>query len=484
MGGNFNSLLLKWVPAYGYRALTNIILPLQLSLLVFSLLYPNSVFFFFCLKTLIAISILILLIEHKKPTKQVFYDMLVILPGIWAAAFGILSVNPGVDYEISLYLLAPISYLIALRFSSLSFLKSVIPIIKLACAINLAVFFFLYFSKEGELYTVLQRSTLFVIQQLDGFNKVFTLQATQLIFLLPVILIHYYFKKNATNFILVAGCVLMTLLIGRKAILIMFSVLISCLCLYSLYQRRNLIHMIILLAPVVAAIAVFTQISDFDNKKLTVAMFNSFPSMQPLQFTENLSESLRGPQANFRSREEKIRQERALFESLYKSPNNICSVENNITLSKSSDVLGASIRNSQIQVLIQQIARAPWLGHGLGYIVTQCIRSEQQPWRFEITYLGMAMNIGLLGVFLYCIVYVRWLLGAVGATLDKSVNFPLLGGSLFFLICAASNPYIMAVEYLWIFFLPYLLVQIEGRKDVALTTQTESQLQTGSQKSV
>lgn len=465
---------MKRVPTYGYRALTNIILPLQLSLLVFSLLYPNSVFFFFCLKTLIAISILILLIEWKKPTKQVFYDMLVILPGIWAAAFGILSANPGVDYEIPVYLLAPISYLIVLRFSSLSFLKSVMPIIKLACAINLAVFLFLYFSKEGELYSVLQRSTLFAIHQLDGFSKVYTLQATPLIFLLPVILIHYYFKKNAVNFILVTGSVLMALLIGRKAILIMFIVLISCLCLYSLYQRRNLIHMIILLAPVVAAIAVFTQISDFDNKKLTVAMFNSFPSMQPLQSTENLWESLQSSRGSV-TREERIPQERVLWESLYKSPNNICSLENNITLSKSSDGLGAIIRNNQIQALIHQIVRAPWLGHGLGYILPQCIRSEQQPWRFEIVYLGMAMNIGLLGILFYCIVYVRWLLGAVGATLDKSVSFPLLGGSLFFLICAASNPYIMAVEYLWILFLPYLLIQIERRKDVALTTQMSGQ---------
>jgi hypothetical protein len=466
MNKNDTSSLIKWVSAYGYCTLTNILLPLQLGLLVFSLLYSNSFLFFLCFKTFLAISILLLLVEHKKPSKQEFYDMLVILPGMWAALYGILLANPGVYYEIPVYLLAPISYLIVLRFSSLSFLKLVMPILKFACAINILVFFFLYFSKGGELYAVLQHYTRFIIHQLDGFNKVSTLQATPLIFLLPVFLIHFYFKKNTINFILVAGCVLMALLIGRKAILIMLVVFELLLLLYALYKRRNLISIITLVSPAVVAMAVFSQISSFETEKFADAMFNSFPPMQPSEYALDSMEIV----PSFLGK--KSLQARESWESLYLSPDNVCSRENTITLSKSSDKIGAVMRQNQMRILIHQIALSPWLGHGLGYIVPQCIRSVRQPWRFEITYLGIVMNIGLLGLFLYGIVYLRWLTGAICSSMDKSVCFPLVGGSLFFLICAATNPYIMSVEHLWIFFLPYLLVQIESRGKVELTTKT------------
>ncbi|WP_394985661.1 hypothetical protein [Cellvibrio sp.] len=440
----------------GYRALTSILLALQLGLLVFSMLYPSSVFFFLCLKTLLIISILIWLIDREKPTKWLLYGTLLILPGIWGLIIGLSSDNPGAHYEIPVYLLAPICYLIAFRYARLSFLKSVIPVLKIVCGINLAVFFFLYFSGGGHLYTILQHATMFVIQQLDGYHKVYTLQATQLIFLLPVILIHFFFKQNTINFILVAGCTLMALLIGRKIILIIFVALMMCLCYYSLYRRRSFKHIIMLVAPVVAALAVFPQISEFDNQKYMGSVIDSVSSLKPLP-----DNNLNSPH-DYESKSEhpELMSKILNWDYLYNSSKNRCSVENNIKLVASYNDLNATIRNNQIQILADQIALSPWLGHGLGYVVKDCIRSSQQPWRFEMTYLAMAMDIGLLGVFVYCIVYIRWMLGAIRANLDRSVSFPLLGASLFFLICAASNPYIMSVENLWIFFVPYLLVQI------------------------
>lgn len=481
---NSTSPLLKWAMSSGYRALTSILLALQLGILVFSMLYPNSILFFLCLKSLVVIGILIWLIEQGKPTKWLLYGTLLLLPGIWGLIIGASSGNPGVRYELSVYLLAPICFLLAFRHMDLSFLKFVIPILKIACGINLVIFFFLYFSEGGKIYTYLQHLTGFFIQYPEGFIKVNTQQTTLLIFFLPIIVIHFFFKRNAINFILVIGCVLMTLMLGRKAILVSLGVLILCLFLSALFQRSKRTHMIVLVAPFIVAVIVFVQITNVDTAKFANEYVDSIPPMRKLQTDVDdmckdtaLSDACQKKESGDMVREkapDDMVRKIALWKLLYESKNNICSNENGYKLSnslKSAGNPGAIIRSNQIHALVHQISLSPVFGHGLGYIIPQCIRAEQQPWRFEMTYFAMAIDIGLLGVFVFFIIYVRWMFGAIRANLDRSDSFPLLGGSLFFLICAASNPYILAVEYLWIFFIPYLLVQIQSENLLARQTQ-------------
>jgi hypothetical protein len=492
--------LLKWATSSGYRALTSILLALQLGIIVFSMLHLNSFLFFLCLKSMLVVGILIWLIDREKPTKWLIYGTLMLLPSIWGLIIGASSENPGVRYELSVYLLAPICYLLAFRQTGLSFLNSVIPVLKMACGLNLVIFFLLYFLEEGEVYIYLQNLTGFFVQYPDGFIKVNTLQTTLLIFLLPVIVIHFFFKRNALNFILVIGSVLMTLMLGRKAMLVSLGVLILCLFISALYQRSKRTQMIVLVAPFIAAVIIFVQITNVDTAKFANEYIESIPTMQKLQddvddlcqeselnetcqeialrdicqdasLSDECHEVASGNGSQKKASGTMVRKnaaddmvhKMALWKLLYKSKNNICSNENGYKLSislESAGNPGAIIRSNQIHALVQQISLSPVFGHGLGYIVPQCIRAEQQPWRFELTYLAMAMNIGLLGILVFCIIYVRWMFGAVRANLDRSISFPLLGGSLFFLICAASNPYILAVEYLWIFFIPYLIVHI------------------------
>lgn len=461
----------RWFNVDEYFLLTNIILVFQLGLLIFSLLSPLSISFFACLKISIVTGFLILLTQINKPIKSVLNEILVILPGIWGAIIGVVSNNPGVNAEVAFYVLAPLSYLIAFRFLSVSFLSLVLPIIKLFCVLNIAVFFFLYFSEGGWLYDLLQRHTKFVIQYLDGFSKVFTLQATQLIFLLPVLLIHFYFKKNILNFILLTACLIMALLISRKAILILFCLFLLSLVLYSIYQKSNLKHVMLLFLPVIISLVVFFQISHFESEKYSDAVFNSFPSFEPLeeQSPEILMESsselfTQAEPSNKNNQPELTWDEEPSWQSLYDSKDNLCSHVNMIARSKSPDKVGAQVRNTQIQILTKKISTSPWLGNGLGSVIPNCIRSTVQPWRFEMTYLTMAKDIGLLGLFLLSVVYLRWMLIVMFSSLDKSVSFPLLGGSLFFIICSATNPYIMSVENLLVFFIPYILVQAERSK--------------------
>ncbi len=428
-----------------YFVLTNILLVIQLGLLIFSLLWPLSIYFFAFLKISIVMGFLVLLTQINKPIKSILNETLVILPGLWGAIIGVISNNPGVNAEVAFYVLAPLSYLIAFRFVRVSFLSLVSPIIKLFCMLNIVVFFFLFFSEGGWLYDFLQRQTEFVIQYPPGYSKVFTLQATQLIFLLPVSLMYFHFKKNVLNFILLAACLLMALLIGRKAILILFCLFFLMLVLYSIYQKSNSKHVMLLFFPVIISIVVFFNLSDFDNKKYVDAIFNSFPSFEPLE--QPLEQPL-GPS----------------WQNLFDSKDNLCSLVNIKSESKLPDKLGAEVRNTQIQMLTKKIYKSPWLGNGIGSVIPTCIRSVSQPWRFEMTYLTIAKDIGLLGVFLMGVVYLRWTLSVMSSSLDKSVSIPLLGGSLFFIISSVTNPYIMSVENIFVYFIPYILVQAERSK--------------------
>ena len=454
-----------------YFVLTNILLVIQLGLLIFSLLWPLSIYFFAFLEITIVMGFLVLLTRINKPIKSILNETLVILPGLWGAIIGVISNNPGLDAEVAFYVLAPLSYLIAFRFVRVSFLSLALFIIKLFGVLNISVFFFLYFSEGGWLYDFLQHYTKFVIQYLDGFNKVYTLQATQLIFLLPVLLIDFYFKKNVLNFILISACLIMALLIARKVILILFCLSFLSFVLYSIYQKSNFKYVMLLFFSVIISLVVTAQISYFKIGKYTDAMFNSIPAFEPLE--EVSSDLLKKPSFDFVPQSETSNKnnqtvlkwnEKPSNLELYDSKDNLCNSVKIIERSESSDKAGAQIRNSQIQILIEKISTSPWLGSGLGSIIPNCIRSVEQPWRFEISYLTMAKDIGLLGVFLMSIVYLRWTLSVMSSSLDKSVSIPLLGGSLFFIICSVTNPYIMSVENIFVYFIPYILVQAERSK--------------------
>jgi len=452
-----------------YFVLTNILMVIQLGLLIFSLLWPLNIYFFGFLKISIVMGFLVLLTQINKPIKSILNETLIILPGLWGAIIGVISNNPGLNAEVAFYVLAPLSYLIAFRFVRVSFLSLALFIIKLFGALNISVFFFLYFSEGGWLYDFLQNHTKFVIQYLNGFNKVFTLQATQLIFLLPVLLIDFYFKKNVLNFILISACLIMALLIGRKVILILFCLSFLSFVLYSIYQKSNFKYVMLLFLSVIISFAVFAQISYFKAGNYFDAMFDSFPSFESLEEPDPLNELsseifFLSETSNKNNRSVlKWNEEHSNLE-LFNSKDNLCNGANIIDRSTSSNKEGGQIRNTQIQILIKKISSSPWLGSGLGSIIPNCMRSAAQPWRFEISYLTMAKDIGLLGVFLMSIVYLRWTLSVMSSSLDKSVSIPLLGGSLFFIICSVTNPYIMSVETIFVYFIPYILVQAERSK--------------------
>ncbi|MES2363874.1 MAG: hypothetical protein V4646_19040, partial [Pseudomonadota bacterium] len=217
---------------------------------------------------------------------------------------------------------------------------------------------------------------------------------------------------------------------------------------------RNLKAALKLILPCLLALVIFPQVATFDNSKFSGVLFNSFPELDALVLrggARTASKPVADEQSGVERRE---------FSHLYNLPSNVCALENYLDAGVAPDKLGPAVRNAQVSTLRKEISARPFFGQGLGYVSADCIRSEQQPWRFELTYLGMALNIGLVGMALFGLVYLRWLKIAFSALLPRQETVPILCGSAFFLICSASNPYILSVEYLWIYFIPFLLSRL------------------------
>jgi hypothetical protein len=433
---------------------------LQIALLILSLLYIHTALFFACLKSLLVISIFRIVVERTNKDTYWPLDWLVVVPGIWAAIYGFSNGNIGAKNELAVFVMAPIVYLLVFLRPAPSLLKHMELSLKVIGALNLLVFFFLYFTESGSLHSWLKDATLFRIQYPEGYIKVNTLQVTPLIFLLPALAGYYYFRQTLVNFVLITAAILMALLSGRKAVLLLFIALAVFAWLYHLYRYRNLKVTLKLALPCLLALIIFPQIATFDNSKFSGVLFDSFSGPDGLVMRGGIG----GPMKSGAG-------EQAAFSHLYNLPSNVCALENYLAAGVAPDKQGPAVRSAQMNTLRKEISARPLFGSGIGYVSADCVRSAQQPWRFELSYLGMALNIGIFGMAIFVLVYLRWLKIALWGSIPPQMTVPLVCGSIFFLICSATNPYILSVEYLWIYFIPFLLsrlVQGLGVADLSL----------------
>jgi hypothetical protein len=445
-----------------YPHVVGVVVALQLALLFFSLLHINATLYFVCLKSLLAISILRIVLERTNKDTCWPLDWLVVLPGIWGAVYGFFNGNIGVKNELAVFVMAPIVYLLVFLRPAPSVLKYMEPSLKVISALNLLVFFFLYFTEGGSLHSMLKDATRFHIQYPEGYIKVNTMQMTSLIFLLPALAGYYYFRQTFVNFVLVTMAILMALLVGRKAVLLLFIALAVFGWLYHLYRYWDLKATLKLTLPCLLALIIFPQIATFDDSKFASVLFDSFAWSEDLI----MKGEIRAPTKS-------TTDGRPDFSHLYNLPSNVCALENYLAAGVAPNKLGPAVRNAQMHTLFKEISTRPLMGSGIGYISLDCIRSEQQPWRFELTYLGMALNVGMVGMVILGLVYLRWSKIALSASIPCRKTVPIVCGSIFFLICSATNPYILSVEYLWIYFIPYFLYRLVRDRGVADLSPTE-----------
>lgn len=391
--------------------------------------WPLAIVFFYALKLNLFINILFNFKSIIKYTKNNFIDFLILAPAVWAAFLGYFNKNPGLYYEFKLYFIAPLCFLIIFRKITKDQFEKLHTIF-LICAWIIIGFIALQLLPfhSTKLVQKLAASSHFLIQTFNGYMKMLFDQSASLFFITPYFLTRFLLKDKNYNPLTTLLLVTITLLTGRKA------VIASCLLIMIILN--------------------FIQILKYRKffaiyRSVIICLVSFF--LYSLVYQTNLQSM------------------KKMFMDGFKFQNNAVILDINSQIEPtyyeqiSSDANGALVRKYQFVKLSEEIAKAPFFGHGLGYVIKNYTRSETIPWRFELTYLGVILNIGILGFIVFIFNYSINLYRAL-----MSTNIPFLDlisvsiASMSYLLCSFTNPYIMSPMFLWIFFLPYALSRVQN----------------------
>lgn len=117
-----------------------------------------------------------------------------------------------------------------------------------------------------------------------------------------------------------------------------------------------------------------------------------------------------------------------------------------------------SLRALQFKALVNAWMNVPILGSGLGGSTRECIRDVHMPWAYELSYIALIFQTGILGFFLY-FTSIFWIFIKSLCILrtNKTYSFillPQLVALLCFLFINSSNPYLGKFDYMWTLFFP------------------------------
>ena len=126
--------------------------------------------------------------------------------------------------------------------------------------------------------------------------------------------------------------------------------------------------------------------------------------------------------------------------------------------------LSNALRYLQFNALIDGFQENPILGAGAG-AAASFSRSYEHPWAYELYYLAILFQYGLLGIlpFVLGIIYLLFSMGALAIkVVSNNLKFTslisFLSGFIAFLIATATNPYLGKFDYMWIIFIPLSII--------------------------
>lgn len=119
-----------------------------------------------------------------------------------------------------------------------------------------------------------------------------------------------------------------------------------------------------------------------------------------------------------------------------------------------------SERATQFASLVDGILAHPFWGSGAGAVASY-IRSEEMPWAYELFYVSLIFQYGLLGFSIYAagvLFLMAFLAREVRRKGRESFEFYYLCGLISFLLATATNPYLAKFDYMWVLFVPVALL--------------------------
>jgi hypothetical protein len=120
------------------------------------------------------------------------------------------------------------------------------------------------------------------------------------------------------------------------------------------------------------------------------------------------------------------------------------------------------LRKEQYDALITGWKERPLLGWGHGAGAIDSIRSKESPWEYELSYLALLFQTGLIGFIIYTL-SVLWIFMQSVIVLRRHQEYaPFLLPSLIALVCFliinATNPYLFKFDYLWTLYFPIFIL--------------------------
>jgi len=107
-------------------------------------------------------------------------------------------------------------------------------------------------------------------------------------------------------------------------------------------------------------------------------------------------------------------------------------------------------RKTQTVLLVNGWQESPFLGHGLGSYLPNYIRSYKTPWSYEMVYISLLYQVGILGVLVYAGVTIGICKAIINRVTREKEMYPyfisILIGFICFIVAGAINP---LVYYVW-----------------------------------
>jgi hypothetical protein len=121
------------------------------------------------------------------------------------------------------------------------------------------------------------------------------------------------------------------------------------------------------------------------------------------------------------------------------------------------------VRYSQFDLLIKSWLQKPFFGYGHGAVSHYVVRSAKTPWVYELSYVALLFQTGIVGLFTYlCLlfwpIYKGMKLLSSGDKETYLFIIPSIVGCACFLIANATNPYLISYDYMWALFFPVAVI--------------------------
>lgn len=121
-------------------------------------------------------------------------------------------------------------------------------------------------------------------------------------------------------------------------------------------------------------------------------------------------------------------------------------------------------RANQFEALMDGFYQNQFFGNGAGAAASYS-RSAEQPWAYELFYVSILFQYGLLGFMFYFLGIMFLLYNLIYMALVEPCRdegsrflFCFLAGFVAFLISTATNPYLGKFDYMWVVFIPMAIL--------------------------